>query len=326
MRINPDVTDANVLGEDEKRLRKPTFKPREGGAEKFTYLSATNFNGEIDQRPSLLHVAFAAGIGKRPHRDNMPPPPKRYSDLEHHPYGEQFKTATQAEVESLAARDTFDIVPLNTARYGVDKSVGPILPLLWVFTYKFNAGGYFEKCKARICVRGDLQTLDNKDTYAATLAFRTFRSLMAMVAAFGLITRQMDAITAFLNALLNELIYCYMPDGFRQPNCCLRLRKALYGLRRSPLLWLRELSTALTDLGLSQIPGEPCLFTDYRGIILFFYVDDIVGISTPERSSELDALLEKLKARFSMKDLGELKWFLGVRILQDKQAGKLWLC
>ena len=59
------------------------------------------------------------------------------------------------------------------------------LPLLWVFTYKFDIDGYLTKFKARIYVRGDLQ-YGYQDTYAATLAYRTFRALMAITAVFDL--------------------------------------------------------------------------------------------------------------------------------------------
>jgi hypothetical protein len=44
-----------------------------------------------------------------------------------------------------------------------------IVPLMWLFSYKFDEDGYLYKHKARLVVRGDLQ--DNwGDTYAATLA------------------------------------------------------------------------------------------------------------------------------------------------------------
>ena len=57
---------------------------------------------------------------------------------------------------------------------------------MWVFTYKFDTNGYLIKYKARICVRGDLQKFGLQDTYAATLAARTFRTLMAITAYFDL--------------------------------------------------------------------------------------------------------------------------------------------
>ena len=107
---------------------------------------------------------------------------------------------------------------------------------------------------------------------------------MALSAAFGLIAEQLDAITAFLNAKLDEVVYVRFPEGFEEDSTsCLRLLRALYGLRRSPLLWLQELTAALIDLGLRNIPGEPCLFTNDDGVILFFYVDDIVLLYHPTK-------------------------------------------
>jgi hypothetical protein len=70
---------------------------------------------------------------------------------------------------------------------------------MWVFTNKFNEDGYFLKAKARLVVRGDLQ-LQWGDTYAATLAAKTFRALVAMATKFGLLMFQYDAMNAFLNA------------------------------------------------------------------------------------------------------------------------------
>jgi len=156
------------------------------------------------------------------------------------------------------------------------------LPLKWIFTYKFDKEGYFMKYKACICVRGDLQPLSLQETYAATLAFRVFQALMALTAAFGLEAEQLDAVNAFLNAALDEEVYCYFLEGYEEdPNYCLKLLWALYGLRRSPLLWLQELTAMLIDLGLQNISGEPCLFTNDDGIILFFFIDDFTLLYYP---------------------------------------------
>ena len=108
---------------------------------------------------------------------------------------------------------------------------------MWVFTYKFDPYGYLTKYKARLVVCGDLHTSIYNDTYAATLALRTFRSLMAIAAAHDLETMQFDAINAFTNSDLDETVYIEFPDGFGTAGMCLLLLKALYGLKRSPLLW-----------------------------------------------------------------------------------------
>jgi Reverse transcriptase (RNA-dependent DNA polymerase) len=59
---------------------------------------------------------------------------------------------------------------------------------------------------------------------------------MAISAAFNLEIQQYDAVNAFINADVDEEIYCYCPEGFKEPGMTWKLRKALYGLKQSPLL------------------------------------------------------------------------------------------
>ena len=143
-------------------------------------------------------------------------------------------------------------------------------------------------------VRGDLQEMGTQYVYAATLAFKVFRSLMALVAAFGLETRQLDAVNAFLNAKNDEPVYCFLPDGYRRPGKIMKVLRALYGQRKSPLLWLRTLSMRCTEMGLHQIPGEPCLFTNQNGVILFFYVDDIVIAYRPDQRGSRSIIIHRI--------------------------------
>jgi hypothetical protein len=55
----------------------------------------------------------------------------------------------------------------------------------------------------------------------------------------------------------------------------MRVLRALYGLKESPVLWYNELRRELIKLGLQPVDGFPCLYTS-RWLILFVYVDDIV--------------------------------------------------
>ena len=55
-------------------------------------------------------------------------------------------------------------------------------------------------------------------------------------------------------------------------------------------------------------------------------MDDIILLYRPRYKKGVDNFLTKVKAHFDIKDLGELKWFLGIRILRDRAAHKLWLC
>jgi hypothetical protein len=73
-----------------------------------------------------------------------------------------------------------------------------------VFTYKFDTDDFLSKFKARLCVRIDLQTPSQYDTYAATLSARTFRSIIAVAAAFDLGIFQFGAVNTFINSAMEE--------------------------------------------------------------------------------------------------------------------------
>ena len=98
-----------------------------------------------------------------------------------------------------------------------------VLPVQWVFVYKFDTDRYLKKFKARLCIWGDLQEHSLQDNYAAILAAWTFRVLIAIAAAYDLKTYQFDTVNAFMNSNINEMIYIENPDGFKEKNVCLLL-------------------------------------------------------------------------------------------------------
>jgi hypothetical protein len=178
---------------------------------------------------------------------------------------------------------------------------------MWVFTYKFDDNGYLVKYKARLVVRGDLQCYSIHDeTYAATLTSKTFRALMAITAYFDLDTEQLDAVNAFTNSRIDEEVYVRCADGYEEQGKCWKLNRALYGLRRSPLLWFRDFSETLTGLGLVRVPEAQCLFVSPK-IIVFFYVDDICILSHPNHKAEAIEFRTKLMEAYEFREIGELQ-------------------
>ena len=119
----------------------------------------------------------------------------------------------QREITDIKRKNTYKTI----AWKDFNAQDNEVLPLLWVFKFKLDSEGYLTKYKARICVRGDLQTTA-EETYAATLAIRVFRALMAIAAYFNMEIRQYDAVNAFTNAQLAALVYCYLLEGFSDPN------------------------------------------------------------------------------------------------------------
>lgn len=278
---------------------------------------------EDDDEEGVL-AAFATGLNgssshTRTHRDDIPPEPPSWREMMNHPFNEGFLAAAGLEVKTIERKGTFEVV-----RRPNDRGV-QVLPLKWVFNYKFDSDGYLVKLKARICVRGDLQKLSTEEKYSATLAARTARAVLALVPAFDLDTQQFDAVNAFLNSLLDETVITEMPEGFRQSGYCWKLLRALYGLRKSPRLWQREASKILTQLGLKVVQEDLCLFAA-DGIIVFFYVDDIIVVNHPSQRQRAAEITEKLNITWELRHMGEASWFLGIRIVRDRQQMALWLC
>uniref|UniRef100_A0A093ULN7 Retrovirus-related Pol polyprotein from transposon TNT 1-94 n=1 Tax=Talaromyces marneffei PM1 TaxID=1077442 RepID=A0A093ULN7_TALMA len=148
--------------------------------------------------------------------------------------------------------------------------------------------------------------------------------LDSIAARFNLELKQYDAVNAFVNAKLDEEMFMRMAPGYHESGKIYRLNKALYGLRRSPLLWQKELTSTLTKLGFKAVPYKPCCMLK-SGIMLFFYVDDIVLAYKKSRQLEADSVLNQLRAKYNISGGEDLEWFLGMRIIRDRSNKVIWL-
>jgi hypothetical protein len=158
--------------------------------------------------------------------------------------------------------------------------------------------------------------IDSQNVYAITLVSKVFRILIALVAAFNLKTRQLNAINVFLNAHNDELIYCQMFDDYRLDEKVIKIIRALYEQRKSFLLWLRMLITKCLQMRLQSMSRKFCLFINRDEIFMFFYVDDIVFACRADKEHAAELLINKLKDIFEMRDLDTLKFFLRMRVIQ----------
>ena len=139
---------------------------------------------------------------------------------------------------------------------------------------------------------------------------------MAIVAAFGLKTRQYDAVNAFANALLTNPLACLYAEGYERSGFLLWVLQALYGLKTSPILWYKDFTNTLEDLGLNPVPETNCLFVN-DWLILIFYVDDILAVYAPKYEDRMDEFELKLMSKYKVQALGEVEHFLGIRIVRD---------
>ena len=78
-------------------------------------------------------------------------------------------------------------------------------------------------------------------------------------------------------------------------------------------------------MGLQQTSSDPCLYTNREGemIIVAVYVDDILLACNSMK--KMEQVKKELGGYFKVNDLGELTYFLGVKIIQTKETGSIWL-
>ncbi len=165
-------------------------------------------------------------------------------------------------------------------------------------------------------------------TYAATLAAKSFRAVMAIAARFDLEIKQFDVINAFINAERDpsgEQVLCQLPDGFRKEGMCVIIDRALYGLRDSPALWFNKLVGTLKGFELIESKEEPCLFLSKEGVLILFYVDDLQIVYHKSIEPIAEKLIQQLNEAYKLRDLGDIEWFLGIRVIRDRAEKKIWL-
>ena len=61
-------------------------------------------------------------------------------------------------------------------------------------------------------------------------------------------------------------------------------------------------------------------------MIVFFFVDDICVIYDKRHTYQVDVFETALFATYEMTFLGEIEWFLGIRVTRDCPSCQLWLC
>lgn len=191
---------------------------------------------------------------------------------------------------------------------------------------KRDAQGNIERYKARLVAKGFRQKegVDFTEVFAPVSTYTTLRVLLSLVAERGLHLHQLDVTTAFLNGELEEELYMAQPPGYEEggPRMACRLQKAIYGLRQAPRQWYAKLRTELEALGFRVSTADPGLFALDKGgskVYLLVYVDDILVAG--DDLACVQAVKQAVGSVFAVRDLGEARFFLGMEIAQDREAG-----
>jgi hypothetical protein len=148
-----------------------------------------------------------------------------------------------------------------------------------------------------------------------------------MAAAKGWSLHQMDVKNVFLHGDLLEEVYMEQTPSYvdeTHPNLVCRLKKAFYSLKQAPRAWLDKIGQYLVTSGFQTSNANFSLYvkkTSHGIIVIVIYVDDL--IITRDSNVDIYNLKKLLKQKFEMKDLGELRYFLGIEVIQSPKG--IWL-
>ena len=149
---------------------------------------------------------------------------------------------------------------------------------------------------------------------------------MHITAARNWDAQQFNVKTAFLNGILpdEEIQFMEQPEGFAKPGketWVWELHKGLYGMRQSGRIWNKQMHEAMLVWGFTRFACEWCMYyrhTDRGTVIATIHVDDILSIAS--KSEENERFKAQLQAKWTISDLGDVKFALGIGIIRDRQS------
>ncbi|RVW71744.1 Retrovirus-related Pol polyprotein from transposon TNT 1-94 [Vitis vinifera] len=227
-----------------------------------------------------------------------------------------WRQAMVDEMTALHSNDTWDLVVLPSGK----STVG----CCWVYTVKVDPDGQVDCLKARLVAKGYTQVYGSNygDTFSPVAKIASVRLLLSMAAMRSWPLYQLDIKNAFLHGDLVEEVYMEQPPGFvaqGESGLVCRLRRSLYGLKQSPRAWFNRFSSVVQEFGMFRSTADHSVFYHHNSsgqcIYLVVYVDDIVITGSDQNG--IQNLKQHLFTHFQNKDLGKLKYFLGIEIAQS---------
>ncbi|CAL4153968.1 unnamed protein product, partial [Meganyctiphanes norvegica] len=234
--------------------------------------------------------------------------PKSYKEAIVSPQHHQWSKAMRTEIESLKANHTYDLVSPPPGCRPVGGK--------WIFSCKSDPDHNY-KFKARFVAQGYTQNkgINYTETYAPTAHITSIRCIVNIAVQNGFSLHQLDVNNAYLNSDIDYEVYMKQPEGFtKDPKLVCRLNKSIYGLKQSAFLWNATLTKFMASEGLTQSISDPCVFvrrTMNNLLIILIWVDDIIIAGSSEEA--IVKFKENFGKKFKIKDLGILRWFLGIQ-------------
>jgi hypothetical protein len=154
------------------------------------------------------------------------------------------------------------------------------------------------------------------------MMLKSIQILLEVAAYFDYEIWQTDIKMSFLNGNLTEDVYMTQPEGIVDPKYAGKIRKlqkSIYGLKQASQSWNLCFDEVVKGFGFIKNAEEPCVYNKVSGsavVFLVLYVDDILLIGNDVPMMEV--VKSSLRKSFSMKDLEEATYILGIKIYRDR--------
>ena len=228
--------------------------------------------------------------------------------------------AYKSEYDGLQDIDTWELITEDEYQNMRHLYKG-VMPTMAIATIKYDGQGNPIRAKYRIVALGNLDhnMWTKSECFAPVLSQLELRFLTALAARKRCIPKTGDVNQAFCQSFLpqDEHYICRPPAGcpFTPPDSYLKLKKTLYGLKRSPRHFYKLARKILLSIGLKQHPTSPCIF--YGSLIkgepplfLGLYVDDFLYFSESEKVEQV--FQERFGAEIDTDFNGKIGYFLGI--------------
>ena len=225
--------------------------------------------------------------------------------------------AMEEEIQSLKDQGTWTLIPRDQVPSG-----SRIMGNKWAFKIKRDSSGVAIRKKARLVIKGFMQRkgLEFTEVFAPVITHPSIRLLMIMGITNDLVTFQLDVKSAFLYGQVDQDIYMEQPEGYSgTSNMVCKLEKALYGLKQGARMWHLDITATLKSVGFVNLVNDNGIFMHAdRGLILGIWVDDIIGLARSRADHAW--LVEKLKSKYTLTEMNEVKFVLGLDISRNKNS------
>ena len=131
----------------------------------------------------------------------------------------------------------------------------------------------------------------------------------------------MDVYNAYVNADLEEAIYMRQPPEYikKGNQYILKLKKAMYRLKRLGWAWYKCLSSAMNKISFTKSKSDAAVFYRHgeKGFVIIVVAVDDLTITAINDNIICEIKADLMKS-FKMKDLGKLHWLLNLKIKWDR--------